>query len=78
MIKFFNNLLNPKTMANAKMKTCGISGNSFKADQNNFYRSSTSQDGLHPYHIQFDNLRRTTGIGTNDLRKLCQLVKNLN
>ena len=78
MIKFITNLLKPKTMANAKMKTCEISGNSFKADQNNFYRSSTSRDGLHPYHIQFDNLRRTTGIGTKDLRTLVQLVKNLN
>jgi len=78
MIKFITNLLKPKTMANAKMKTCEISGNSFKADQNNFYRSSTSRDGLHPYHIQFDNLRRTTGISTKNLREVVQLIKNLN
>jgi len=65
-------------MANAKMKTCGISGNSFKADQTNFYRSSTSHDGLHPYSIQFDNLRRTSGVGAKDLRTVVQLVKNLN
>ena len=61
MKKLFINLLNLKTMARRKMKMCTISGRKFTANTTNFYVNQNSTDGLHPYHKDFDNFRRTTG-----------------
>jgi len=74
MIKFFTNLLNPKTMAKAKMKTCSISGKNFKATNSNFYVNKNTADGLHPYHKTFDNIRRTQDVTTQQLRSIVNLI----
>ena len=58
------------------MKTCSISGNKYKADFNNFYINRNSDDGMHPYHKNFDNFRRTTGSSVEQVRKLVTLINN--
>jgi hypothetical protein len=63
-------------MARVKMKTCAISGKKFKANNDNFYSSSTSADNLHPYHKSFDNFRRSTGATVNQCRKLVNLINS--
>ena len=57
------------------MKTCAISGRRFKATTENFYVNHNSSDGLHPYHKQFDNFRRTTGTSVNKVKQLVTLIK---
>tara|TARA_R110000744_G_scaffold251377_1_gene367318 strand:- start:791 stop:1027 length:237 start_codon:yes stop_codon:yes gene_type:complete len=57
------------------MKRCSISGKRFKATTENFYVNNNSKDGLHPYHKEFDNFRRSTGASTERVRKLINLVK---
>ena len=89
MINSFINLLNFLTMAKSKtknqksnqlranqtkMKTCSISGRKFKATTENFYVNNNSQDGLHPYHKTFDNIRRTNGVSTMQLRNIVKLL----
>ena len=74
MIKFFTNLLKPKTMARAKMKTCTISGKKFKNDITNFYVNHNSRDGLHPYHKSFDNFRRSTNATVKQVRDLVTMI----
>ena len=63
-------------MPRAKMKTCLISGKKFKANNDNFYHSSTSADSLHPYHKSFDNFRRTTGATVEQCRNLVNLINS--
>ena len=63
-------------MARTKMKTCSISGRKFKANHDNFYVNSNSNDGLHPYHKDFDNFRRVTGASVDKVRELVTLINN--
>ena len=57
-------------------KVCTISGRSFPGNLDNFYVNKNSNDGLHPYHKQFDNFRRTTGASVDRVRKLVTLINN--
>ena len=74
MKKLFINLLNLKTMARRKMKMCTISGRKFTANTTNFYVNQNSTDGIHPYHKDFDNFRRTTGATVSQVRQLVNLI----
>ena len=74
MIKSIINYLKPKTMARRKMKMCTISGRKFTANTTNFYVNQNSTDGLHPYHKDFDNFRRTTGATVSQVRQLVNLI----
>ena len=57
-------------------KVCTISGKSFPANVNNFYVNSNANDGLHPYHKDFDNFRRVTGASVKQVRNLVTLINN--
>jgi len=57
-------------------KVCTISGRSFPANVDNFYVNKNSSDGLHPYHKDFDNFRRTTGASVERVRELVTLINN--
>ena len=57
-------------------KECTISGKFFDANEDNFYINSNSSDGLHPYHKQFDNFRRTTGASVERVRQLVTLINS--
>ena len=57
-------------------KVCTISGRSFPANVDNFYVNKNSSDGLHPYHKDFDNFRRTTGASVERVRNLVTLINN--
>ena len=57
------------------MKMCSISGRKFKANNINFYTNNSYPDGLHPYHKEFDNFRRSTGASVERVRKLVNLIK---
>ena len=57
-------------------KVCTISGKTFDANLDNFYRNENSDDGLHPYHKAFDNFRRTTGSSVEKVRELTNLINN--
>ena len=57
-------------------KVCTISGKTFDANLDNFYRNENSDDGLHPYHKAFDNFRRTTGSSVEKVRQLINLINN--
>ena len=57
-------------------KVCTISGRSFPANVDNFYVNKNSSDGLHPYHKDFDNFRRTTGASVKRVRELVTLINN--
>ena len=58
------------------MKTCSISGKKFKANNSNFYVNENSNDGLHPYHKNFDNFRRVTNASVDQVRNLVTLINN--
>ena len=62
-------------MGRPKMKTCSISGKRFKANNDNFYVNENANDGLHPYHKDFDNFRRVTGTSVEKVRELINLIK---
>ena len=63
-------------MANSyKMKPCTISGKKFRANNKNFYVNNSSNDGLHPYSKQMDNLRRTLGVSVRKVKDLINLIK---
>ena len=51
-------------------KVCTISGTTYPADYDNFYHNSNSEDGLHPYHKFYDNMRRAHGMSVDRLRKI--------
>ena len=57
-----------------KMKTCNISGKRLRANNKNFYVNRSSEDGLHPYSKQMDNLRRTLGVSVNKVKDLVNLI----
>ena len=57
-------------------KVCTISGKSFDASVDNFYVNKNANDGLHPYHKDFDNFRRVTGASVNKVRELVTLINN--
>ncbi len=57
-------------------KVCTISGKKFPGNIDNFYVNKNASDGLHPYHKQFDNFRRTTGASVDRVRKLVTLINN--
>ena len=57
-------------------KVCTISGRSFPANVDNFYVNKNSSDGLHPYHKDFDNFRRTTGASVERVRELVTLINS--
>ena len=61
-------------MSKYKMKTCSISGRRLKANNKNFYVNRSSEDGLHPYSKQMDNLRRTLGVSVNKVKELVNLI----
>ena len=63
-------------MGRPRMKTCSISGKRFKANLDNFYVNENANDGLHPYHKEFDNFRRTTGTSVEKVRNLVTLINN--
>ena len=57
-------------------KVCTISGKSFPGDVNNFYVNKNANDGLHPYHKDFDNFRRVTRASVDKVRELVTLINN--
>ena len=57
-------------------KVCTISGKSFPGNVDNFYINKNSDDGLHPYHKDFDNFRRTTRSSVAKVRELVTLINN--
>ena len=57
-------------------KVCTISGKKFDANTDNFYVNSNSNDGLHPYHKDFDNFRRVTRASVDKVRELVTLINN--
>ena len=57
-------------------KVCTISGKKFPGNIDNFYVNKNASDGLHPYHKQFDNFRRTTGASVDRVRQLVTLINN--
>ena len=57
-----------------KMKTCLISGKRFRANNKNFYVNKNSNDGLHPYSKNMDNLRRTLRVSVNKVKDLVNLI----
>jgi len=56
------------------MKTCTISGNKYPANADYFYANKNSDDGLHPYHKEFDNFRRVTNASVEQMRNLLKLI----
>ena len=57
-------------------KVCTISGKSFPRNIDNFYVNKNANDGLHPYHKDFDNFRRTTRASVERVRELVTLINN--
>ena len=57
-------------------KVCTISGKSFPGNVDNFYVNKNANDGLHPYHKDFDNFRRVTGASVDKVRELVTLINN--
>ena len=57
-----------------KMKPCSISGKRLRANNKNFYINRSSEDGLHPYSKQMDNLRRTLGVSVDKVKELVNLI----
>ena len=57
-------------------KVCTISGKTYPGNVDNFYVNKNSDDGLHPYHKDFDNFRRTTRSSVAKVRELVTLINN--
>ena len=72
IIKAITNFFKQNKMQ--QMKKCTISGISFEANSTNFYVNRNANDGLHPYHKDFDNFRRQTGATVSQVRKLVETV----
>ena len=62
--------------ARAYGKVCTISGKTYPGNVDNFYVNKNSDDGLHPYHKDFDNFRRTTRSSVTKVRELVTLINN--
>ena len=48
----------------------------FPGNVDNFYINKNANDGLHPYHKDFDNFRRVTGASVDKVRELVTLINN--
>ena len=59
-----------------KMKTCAISGKKFRANNKNFYVNNNSNDGLHPYSKNMDNLRRALSVSVDKVKQLVNLINS--
>ena len=59
-----------------KMKTCAISGKKFRANNKNFYVNNNSNDGLHPYSKNMDNLRRALNVSVDKVKQLVNLINS--
>ena len=57
-------------------KVCTISGKSFPGNVGNFYVNKNANDGLHPYHKDFDDFRRVTKASVDKVRELVTLINN--
>ena len=57
-------------------KVCTISGKSFDANVDNFYVNKNADDGLHPYHKDFDDFRRVNKVSVDRVRELVTLINN--
>ena len=57
-------------------KVCTISGKSFPGNVNNFYVNKNANDGLHPYHKDFDDFRRVNKVSVDRVRELVTLINN--
>tara|TARA_R100000687_G_C6335882_1_gene111901 strand:- start:275 stop:481 length:207 start_codon:yes stop_codon:yes gene_type:complete len=55
-------------------KVCILSGKTYEANLDNFYKNPHTSDGLHPYAKPFDNFRRTTGASAQKVRELINLI----
>ena len=57
-------------------KVCTISGKSFPGNLDNFYVNRNADDGLHPYHKDFDDFRRVNKVSVDKVRELVTLINN--
>ena len=57
-----------------KIKILTISGKKFRANNKTLYVNNSSNDGLHPYSKQMDNMRRTLGISVDKVKELVNLI----
>ena len=57
-------------------KVCTISGKSFPGNLDNFYVNKNADDGLHPYHKDFDDFRRVNKVSVDRVRELVTLINN--
>ena len=57
-------------------KVCTISGKSFPGNLDNFYVNRNANDGLHPYHKDFDDFRRVNKVSVDRVRELVTLINN--
>ena len=57
-------------------KVCTISGKSFPGNLDNFYVNRNADDGLHPYHKDFDDFRRVNKVSVDRVRELVTLINN--
>ena len=57
-------------------KVCTISGKSFPGNVDNFYVNKNANDGLHPYHKDFDDFRRVNKVSVDRVRELVTLINN--
>ena len=57
-------------------KVCTISGKTYPGNIDNFYINRNADDGLHPYHKDFDIFRRVTGASVDRVRELVPLINN--
>ena len=57
-------------------KVCTISGKSFPGNLDYFYVNRNADDGLHPYHKDFDDFRRVNRVSVDRVRELVTLINN--
>ena len=57
-------------------KVCTISGKTYPGDLDNFYVNKNADDGLHPYHKDFDDFRRVNKVSVDKVRELVTLINN--
>jgi len=57
-------------------KVCTISGKTYPGDLDNFYVNKNADDGLHPYHKDFDDFRRVNKVSVDRVRELVTLINN--
>jgi hypothetical protein len=57
-------------------KVCTISGKTYPGNIDNFYVNRNANDGLHPYHKDFDDFRRVNKVSVDRVRELITLINN--